>query len=100
MAKKKASKTYSKLLVIKDMKIKIKYNFYFSNIKYQKTERMFDASETAVTWAHPYAIIGSMSGHVIWGKQNTLLWEFILKKSLKAQIFLAQRLLTRHYLNY
>lgn len=42
-------KTYSNLLIIKDMKKKIKYNFHISNNKYQKTERMFDASVSVVT---------------------------------------------------
>ena len=48
--------------------MKIKYNFHISNTRYQKTERMFDVSESVVTWAQPYRV----------GKQNTLLWEFIL----------------------
>lgn len=90
---KKPLKTYSNLLIIKDMKKKIKYNFHISNNKYQKTERMFDASVSVVTWAEPYAVIGSMSR-----KAKHFIWESILKKLLKAPVFLAQRVLTRHYL--
>ena len=89
---KKPLKTYSNLLIIKDMKMKIKYNFHISNTRYQKTERMFDVSESVVTWAQPYAVIGSMSRKA---KHFTL---GIYLKSLKAPVFLAQRVLPRNYL--
>ena len=58
--KKKPLKTYSNLL-IKDMKMKIKYNFHIPNTNYQKTERIFDASVSVVSWAQPHAVIGTMS---------------------------------------
>lgn len=48
--------------------------------------RMFEACKAAVTWAHPYTVIGNMSGSIILGSKILNL-KIYLKEIIKNSFF-------------